>query len=68
MAKLQPREKVLIFAGASGVGTSAIQLCKYFGSVPFGVTSSPEKVDLCRRVGAKGYSYKDHNWAEELLK
>ena len=32
LAKLQPGEKVLLHAGASGVGSAAIQLCKAFHS------------------------------------
>ncbi|MCM2330893.1 MAG: alcohol dehydrogenase catalytic domain-containing protein, partial [Pseudomonas sagittaria] len=32
LARLQPGEKVLLHAGASGVGSAAIQLCKAFGS------------------------------------
>jgi putative PIG3 family NAD(P)H quinone oxidoreductase len=41
----QPGEKVLIHAGASGVGTAAIQLCKAFGN-PCWVT--------CQALGAEG--------------
>ena len=40
MAKIQPKDRVLIYAGASGVGTAAIQLCKYFKAVPYPLTSS----------------------------
>ena len=32
LAGLKPGEKVLLHAGASGVGSAAIQLCKAFGS------------------------------------
>src|SRR3989338_10116862 len=32
LAALRPGEKVLLHAGASGVGSAAIQLCKAFGS------------------------------------
>lgn len=58
MAKVQPKDKVLIYAGASGVGTATIQLCNYFKALPFPLTSTPEKVALCETLCSKGYSYK----------
>jgi len=57
-AKIQPQDRVLIYAGASGVGTASIQLCQYLKAIPFPLTSSKEKIALCESLGAKGYSYK----------
>lgn len=50
----KPGEKVLIHAGASGVGTAAIQLCKAFGSPCWVTLSSQVKLDTCRELGAEG--------------
>ncbi|MDE0757015.1 MAG: NAD(P)H-quinone oxidoreductase [Pseudomonadales bacterium] len=51
-AGLKPGEKVILHAGASGVGTAAIQLCKAFGSPSFVTAGSEEKLDFCRTLGA----------------
>ncbi len=51
-AGLQPGERVIIHAGASGVGTTAIQLCKAFGSPCFVTLGSQEKLQTCLAMGA----------------
>lgn len=51
-AGLRPGEKVILHAGASGVGTAAIQLCKAFGSPSFVTAGSEEKLAFCRSLGA----------------
>ncbi len=51
LAHIQPGESVLIHAGASGVGTAAIQLCKLSQATCI-VTASPEKHALCLQLGA----------------
>jgi len=50
----QPGEKVLIHAGASGVGTAAIQLCKAFGNPCWVSLGTQEKLDTCQALGAQG--------------
>lgn len=55
-AGLQPGEKVLVHAGASGVGTAAIQLCKAFGSPVFVTAGSQSKIEACVALGAAGGS------------
>ncbi len=51
--ELQPGETALIHAGASGVGTAAIQLAVAFGSRAFVTVGSPEKQTTCRELGAE---------------
>ncbi|MBT5602906.1 MAG: NAD(P)H-quinone oxidoreductase [Gammaproteobacteria bacterium] len=51
-AGLQPGEKVILHAGASGVGTAAIQLCKAFGSPTFVTAGNDEKLAFCADLGA----------------
>jgi putative PIG3 family NAD(P)H quinone oxidoreductase len=53
-AALQPAERVLLHAGASGVGTAAIQLCKAFGNPCFVTAGSDEKIQRCIALGAAG--------------
>ena len=50
----QPGEKVLIHAGASGVGTAAVQLCKAMGNPCWVTLGSEEKLKVCRELGASG--------------
>lgn len=45
---------VLIWGGAGGLGTQAIQIVKAQGGRPIAVISSDDKVDYCKRLGAVG--------------
>jgi len=51
-ARLQPGEVVLIHAGAGGVGSAAIQLAKAAGATVIATAGGPEKVAVCRDLGA----------------
>ncbi len=55
-AGLQPKEKVIIHAGASGVGTTAVQLCRAFESPSFVTVGSAEKLEACIQLGAEAGS------------
>jgi putative PIG3 family NAD(P)H quinone oxidoreductase len=48
---LQPGQTALVHAGASGVGTAAIQICRAMGA-RIVVTCSTAKVQACRDLGA----------------
>jgi NADPH:quinone reductase-like Zn-dependent oxidoreductase len=50
-ANLQPGQKVLIHAGAGGVGTIAIQLARDLGAT-VATTASTENIDLVKSLGA----------------
>jgi NADPH:quinone reductase-like Zn-dependent oxidoreductase len=50
-ANVQPGQKVLIHAGAGGVGTVAIQLAKHLGA-SVATTASASKTDLVKSLGA----------------
>src|SRR5476649_3066471 len=54
LAGLKPGEKVLLHAGASGVGSAAIQLCKAFGSPCWVSVGSNERLAYCEALGAQG--------------
>ena len=49
--KLKPSSRVLIHAGAGGVGTFAIQIAKAFGAM-VAATASTRNLDLLRQLGA----------------
>ncbi len=55
---LQKGQQVLIHAGASGVGTAAIQLVQMVGATAYVTAGSTEKLDFCKGLGAKaGWNY-----------
>lgn len=51
-AGLQPGQRVLVHAGASGVGLAAIELARYLGADVAATTRSPEKAAALRDAGA----------------
>lgn len=60
MGRLSPQETVLVHAGASGVGTSAIQLIRLAGARSIVTAGSDSKIERCLALGAKaGWNY--HN-------
>lgn len=54
LAALKPGEKVLLHAGASGIGSAAIQLCKTFGNPCWVSVGSAERLAYCEALGAQG--------------
>jgi NADPH2:quinone reductase len=52
-AALQPGETLLVHAGAGGVGSAAIQLGRAAGARVFATAGGPEKVQVCRNLGAE---------------
>ena len=54
LAGLKPGEKVLLHAGASGIGSAAIQLCKAFGNPCWVSVGSAERLAYCEALGAQG--------------
>ncbi|KAJ3217351.1 hypothetical protein HDU67_008053 [Dinochytrium kinnereticum] len=65
---LQEAESVLIHAGASGVGTSAIQLCKLTKAKHIIATvGSQEKAEFVKALGAThAVNYKKENFKEKV--
>lgn len=53
-AKATKGERVVLHAGASGVGTAAIQMCKAFGNPAFVTAGSQAKIERCIALGAGG--------------
>lgn len=51
--RLEPGESILIHGGASGVGTSAIQLARAFGARVFVTAGNAEKCAACVGLGAE---------------
>ncbi|MFQ5745362.1 MAG: zinc-binding dehydrogenase [Acidobacteriota bacterium] len=67
MGNLQPCERVLIHAGAGGVGTAAVQLASTIGAECFATVGSEEKVEFLRRLGVDHpINYRTHDFAAEI--
>ncbi|OWY59229.1 NAD(P)H-quinone oxidoreductase, partial [cyanobacterium TDX16] len=55
--------------GASGIGTTAIQLAKAFGTTVFTTVRNEDKAKAVRALGADhAILYKDNDWAAEIAK
>ncbi len=66
-AGLAADERVLIHAGASGVGTAAIQLVKARGAVAYVTAGSDDKLARCKELGAAaGINYKTESFPERI--
>lgn len=65
---LQPGETALIHAGASGVGTAAIQLAVAIGAKAFVTAGADDKLNRCRALGAAlAVNYKSEDFLEKVL-
>ncbi|MBK7216898.1 MAG: NAD(P)H-quinone oxidoreductase [Candidatus Promineofilum sp.] len=65
---LKAGETALIHAGASGVGTAAIQLAVDAGALALATAGSAEKVARCRELGAElAVNYKEADFVAEIM-
>ena len=66
---LKDNETTLIHAGASGVGTAAIQICTVFNNPCFVTAGNKEKIARCIDLGASGgFVRSKEGFADEVLK
>ncbi|MDZ7703012.1 MAG: NAD(P)H-quinone oxidoreductase [Trueperaceae bacterium] len=66
-AGLQSGETALIHAGASGVGTAAIQLAKHAGCTVYITAGSDTKTEFCRTLGADlAINYNEQDFADVI--
>lgn len=67
-ARIREGETVLIHAAAGGVGSAAVQLARVAGARVITTAGSPEKVELCRSLGADvAIDYRDVDFVETVL-
>jgi len=63
--RLQPGETLLVHGGASGIGTTAIQLASALGARVFATAGSAEKCGLCRELGAElAVNYREEDFVQ----
>ena len=66
-ARIRPRETVLVHAGAGGVGSAAIDIARAHGCRVIAMAGSPEKLEVCRRLGAEAtISYEAEGWVDAV--
>jgi len=66
-AALKHGEWLLVHAGASGVGISAIELGRAFGARVIATAGSAEKLDFAKSLGAEHViNYSDNAWVEQV--
>ncbi len=58
--EVQDDDAVLIWGGAGGLGSMAIQIVAAAGGKPVAVVSSDDKVDYCKKLGAVGVMNRKH--------
>ena len=64
---LEAHESILIHGGSSGIGTTAIQLARAFGSRVFATAGSAEKCAACERLGAdRAINYRDADFVAAI--
>jgi putative PIG3 family NAD(P)H quinone oxidoreductase len=65
--RLAVGESILIHGGASGIGTTAIQLARAFGARVFVTAGSPEKCRACERLGAdRAFNYREVDFVQAV--
>ena len=66
-ANLKEGETVLVHAGAGGIGSAAIQLARAAGARVFSTAGGPEKVEICRKLGAEvAVDYREENFVDAV--
>jgi putative PIG3 family NAD(P)H quinone oxidoreductase len=67
LGALKPGDKLLVHGGASGIGTTAIQLAHALGATVFATAGTEEKCERCRALGAsRAINYKSEDFAAVL--
>lgn len=66
-ARLRKGERAVLHAGASGVGSAAVQMCRAFGNPAFVTAGSADKVERCVELGAEtGFNRHDGSFKEAI--
>jgi len=63
---LKEGQTVLVHAGASGVGTAAIQLAVAAGARVIATAGTAEKAVACEELGAAGVNYREKDFSEAV--
>jgi NADPH2:quinone reductase len=66
--RLQPKERLLVHGGTSGIGVAAIQMARTLGSTVFATAGTDEKCRFCEQLGAHAINYRQQDFAAAILK
>ena len=67
--QLSAGESLLVHGGASGIGTTAIQLAKALGATVYATAGSDERVEAIKQFGLDhGINYRSQDFEEEIKK
>ncbi|MGY1604030.1 NAD(P)H-quinone oxidoreductase [Geodermatophilus sp. SYSU D00815] len=67
LARLKRGDSFLVHGGSSGIGTMAIQLAARAGARVFTTAGTPEKLDVCRELGAEVLvNYREEDFVERV--
>lgn len=65
--KLTAGERFLVHGGASGIGTTAIQIARNLGARVFTTAGTNEKARACEALGAeRAFNYREDDWAAAI--
>ena len=59
-------QRALIQGGTSGIGTTALMLCREFGIKAFATAGSEEKCAAIRQLGAEAINYRDQDFVQVI--
>ena len=59
-------QRALIHGGTSGIGTTALMLCREFGVKAFATAGSEEKCAAIRKLGAEAINYRDQDFVQVI--
>ncbi|WP_339432547.1 MULTISPECIES: NAD(P)H-quinone oxidoreductase [unclassified Pseudomonas] len=59
-------QRALIHGGTSGIGTTALMLCREFGIEAFATAGSAEKCAVIRKLGGQAINYREENFADVI--
>lgn len=66
-AQLKAGESVAIVGAGGGVNSISIQIAKHLGATVYAITSTPEKMDKAKELGADVViNYREEDWAKKL--
>lgn len=65
--RLGDGESLLVHGGASGIGTTAIQLARAFGATVYATAGSAAKCEFCESLGCEAaINYRDEDFVERI--
>ena len=64
--RLRPGETLLVHGGASGIGTTAIQLARAFGSDVYATAGSGDRCAALEPLGATAINYRSEDFVERI--